>query len=108
MIISFDNKKLREVCEDHTVAIRECGIEVAQQLQNRLTDLIVAQNILQLPAVKPKYLTDITPFHFSLDLCLGKCLFLVANNVKLELSNTNLPIWENINRIKVLNIDTCK
>lgn len=45
MIIAFETKRLRAICEDETVASKAFGPNVARTLQQRLADLRAADTI---------------------------------------------------------------
>jgi len=49
--ITFQENKVRAMCEKRKVADRELGTLVAEALRARLTDLIAAQRIEDLPVV---------------------------------------------------------
>ena len=54
MIIAFDTKKLREICEDDAVAVKELGSPAAEALRQRLADLRAAESISDLLVGNPR------------------------------------------------------
>ncbi|GAA4421282.1 hypothetical protein GCM10023169_13990 [Georgenia halophila] len=54
MIIAFETKWLREVCEDGAVAVKELGSPAAEALQQRLADLRAAERISDLIVGNPR------------------------------------------------------
>jgi len=54
MIIAFDSKKLREICEDDAVAVKELGSPAAEALRQRLADLRAAESIRDLLVGNPR------------------------------------------------------
>lgn len=53
MIIAFETKRLREICEDDAVAINELGTSVAEALKQRLADVRAAESISDLIVGSP-------------------------------------------------------
>lgn len=53
MIIAFETRRLREICEDGAVAVTELGSPAAEALQQRLADLRAAESITDLVVGNP-------------------------------------------------------
>jgi proteic killer suppression protein len=68
MEISFKDKKLKELCEQESVAQRELGKNMARKLKARLADLIAAANVTELQAGRPHPLKGDRAGQFALDL----------------------------------------
>lgn len=54
MVIAFATKRLRDICEDGAVAVKELGSPVAEALQERLADLRAAASIDDLIVGSPR------------------------------------------------------
>lgn len=71
MEIRFRNKKLREVCEQRKVAVKQLGPLSANKLQIRLAALEAAGCVSDLVAGRPHELTGQRAGQFALDLSGG-------------------------------------
>lgn len=64
IIVSFQTKKLRVLCEDPQVAVTQLGDDVARLLRARLADLRSADGLFDLPTGNPRVEDE----HYLLDL----------------------------------------
>ncbi|MBP2619114.1 hypothetical protein [Chryseobacterium jejuense] len=102
MIISFQNKKLREICEDNKSAIEHLGIEIVQSLKNRLSDFEAAKNLSEIPLGNPTEFKVDKKVYFTIDLNKKYKLIFVVNNLNLQVSEEF--DWTKITRIKIIDI----
>ena len=99
MIISFQNKKIREICEDDESAIKYLEPEIIQSLKNRLSDLEAAKNMSEIPTGSPsEFLVD-KKVYFTIDLNKKYKLIFVVNNLNLQTSEVS--DWTQVTRIKI-------
>ena len=72
--IQFKNRKMRKLCEDGSVAMRQLGRDSAKQLRARLSDLEAAKNVAELVAGNPHPLKGERAGQFALNLAGGQRL----------------------------------
>lgn len=102
MIISFQNKKIREICEDDESAIKYLEPEIIQSLKNRLSDFEAAKNMSEIPIGNPtEFLVD-KKVYFTIELSKKYKLIFVVNNLNLQTSE--VLDWTKITRIKIIEI----
>ena len=81
MEIRFKDKKLRELCEKRTVAVKNLGDAVARKLGARLADLMAVSNVSELVAGKPHPLKGDRQGQCAMDLAGGwRLVFAPAND----------------------------
>lgn len=100
MIVSFENKEIRQLCENEVSSKRQLGEEFASILQARLSDLEAAVNIYDLIVGNPQevFYNDERCYTIS-----------VSENLKILLSNNDLRNkvdfdWKDIKRVKILKL----
>ena len=71
MKITFRDRKLRRLCEDHRFAQKKLGADCARKLRTRLADLEAASRVSELVAGKPHPLTHDRAGQFALELSGG-------------------------------------
>lgn len=105
MHLSFENKEIRSICEDESMAVNLYGPEVIEKLKNRLTDMIAATTVSEIPPIgNPREIEGNPHTHYVIDLCDGFHICVSANHLKPPLlENGNLD-WPNVSRIKILQI----
>lgn len=104
MLISFDNRKIRKICEDEIEARSEFGIQVSTKLQNRLADLAAAISVTDIIIGNPCELKN-TPYpNYKVDLYNNYILIFAANNVIVSQNGNGSINWSEVNRIKILEI----
>ena len=101
MVISFDDKEIRTICEDSDVAHVKLGSSVAISLQTRLSELIVADTVKDLPAGDPGELNDLC---YKIELSEGNRLVFCSNHVKPPTIDGKIN-WAQVTRIKILKIE---
>ena len=95
------NKSIRQICEDEEFAKKELGEGVASSLQNRLTDLIVANRISEVIVGNPEVVDE----GYRINLSGDFYLFFCANHIEVRLTKDKRVDWSKVNRIKILRID---
>ena len=68
MEISFKDKKLKQLCEQESIALGKFGKNMARKLKARLADLMVVANVTELQAGRPHPLKGDRDGQFALDL----------------------------------------
>lgn len=71
MEIRFKDKRIRELCEQQTVANRKLGADCARKLRIRLSELEAARWVTDLVAGRPHPLSGDRAGQFALDLAGG-------------------------------------
>lgn len=105
MVLAFDSKLLRMVCEQATEAYCRFGPTVAKMLHHRLADLRAATVAKDLVVGQPCVLKSTDGQEMAVDLCEGYRIVFSANhpnNPKLETGDVD---WTNVSRIKILGIE---
>ena len=105
MVLAFDSKLLRAVCEQAAEAYCRFGPTVAKILHHRLADLRAATVAKDLVAGRPRVLKCTGGQKMAVALCEGHRIVFSANhpsNPKLETGDMD---WANVSRIKILDIE---
>ena len=71
MEILFDNKKIRELCENNSKAVKQLGSACARKLRSRLSDLEAVSNVIELVIGNPHPLEGDRLGQFALNLAGG-------------------------------------
>lgn len=104
MLISFDNRKIRKICEDEIEAQNEFGIHVATKLQNRLADIAAAKSVSDIITGNPSEIKN-TPYpNYKVDLYNNYILIFAANNIIIPQFENKSINWSEVDRIKILEI----
>lgn len=103
MEIAFDNRKLREVCENAEVANVEFGTAVVKMLQSRLADIMAVSNVLELITGNPKQMEELEG-GYQVDLYDGYRLCFCANHAKVPTLDDKIN-WAEVSRVKLLKIE---
>lgn len=101
--LAFHSKPLRAICESEAEATREFGEAVADVLRHRLADLCAAKSPNDLPVGRPRALRS-DPTKMCLDLCDGYVVTFCANHPNNPNTPSGPPAWENVSRIRILEI----
>lgn len=102
MIISFQNKKIREICEDDESAIKYLEPEIIQSLKNRLSDFEAAKNMSEIPTGSPAEFLVEKKVYFAIYLNKKYKLIFAVNNLNLQPSE--ISDWAQVTRIKIIEI----
>ena len=101
MIVAFESKALRTVCEDPAKATARFGDVVAVLLRRRLADIRSAQNIFELPAGAPRVEEDL----FRIDVGSQETMLWVQNSQSPPTTETGKLDWTQVHRIKLVSIE---
>ncbi len=101
MIISFENKELRSICENESKAQTKLGLNVAMKLKNRLSDLLAASSVNDLLTGYP---TKIDDDLYKVNLAENYFLLFSSNHTKNPLLESGEINWDEVSRIKILDI----
>lgn len=102
MVISFLNKKIREVCENIESANEYLEPNVIQILNNRLSDFESANNLSEIPTGNIEELREEKNSYFTIELIKNYKLIFVNNCINLD--ESNYLEWVKITRIKITDI----
>lgn len=104
MLISFNNKKIRAICEEEEIAFEEFSEQVVVKLQDRLADIAAANNVLDIIIGNPIEIKIDNISCYKVDLTSNYILTFTANNTNIpKLENGNVD-WSKVNRVKILEI----
>lgn len=104
MDISFETKKLRELCYNGEWANESLGAEIATLLRGRLKDVDAASNIFDLPLGDPHQVLS-----GRKEICVIKLgqlaeLHFIANHNENPRSAEGKIDWEKVSRVKLVAI----
>ena len=105
MELSFEQKSLRDLCEDPSKAERELGQATATTLHARLSDLRAIERISQIPIGNPQIYGDPSGDRMSIDLGNKYKLVFCANHNKLPIAASGFVDWSRVTRIRILGIE---
>lgn len=106
MLLSFDTKSLRALCENEDQARTQLEPIVAEALKRRLADLEAATSIKDLLVGNPRTLPGSNGKEMVLDLSDGFRIVFSANHPKKHMTQDNNLDWGKVTRIKILRIET--
>lgn len=101
MIVAFETKRLRIVCEDTQQASAQYGNRVASQLRGRIADIRSAASVFDLPTGNPRIIAD----QFFIDLGGLATMHWVPNGTSAVPGEDGSIDWERVNRIRLISID---
>lgn len=105
MDISFETRKLREVCENEAEGNRQLGDVVANSLRTRLADCEAASSVAELIAGRPRDLGDAT---MSLELEGDRFLIFAVNHETVPATSDGRVDWAKVYSVRVLKIEAKK
>ena len=103
MIIAFETKRLREICEDDAVAVNELGSPAAKALQQRLADLRAAETIRDLIVGSPR-VSGIDDAILTITLTPTAHTIWSANHVSPPRDEAGRIDWMRTRRVRLLEI----
>ncbi len=104
MEIKFSNQKLQKICENQRSANRELGQSSAKKLRTRISDIIAAQNVFDLPAGNPHQLKGNRIGQYSLSLSDGKRLVFIPANNPTPLDDDDSIDWSRVTKVCIIEI----
>lgn len=101
MEISYQNKKLRELCERRVVTEKKLGPNSARKLMLRLQALEAATRVTDLTGGNPHPLVGDREGEFSLDLANGRRLTFVPTQVPHPTKADGSIDWKQITAVTI-------
>lgn len=102
MEINFKDKKLKDLCEQQSLAQRKLGTKMAQKLKVRLADLMAASSVSELVAGRPHPLMGDLAGQFALDLVQPQRLVFEPNHEPIPRTEDGGIDWSQVTRINIL------
>jgi hypothetical protein len=102
--LSFDSKELRMVCENSELAINKYGVEVANKLQDRLSDILAANNLADIVVGNPKPIVIDAESFFRFTLVGNVFLNVKCGHVNPPLNSEKQIDWPNVSYVKIISI----
>ena len=96
LLIAFETRKVRELCENLAIAKSRLGNEIAEQLIHRIADIEAAENINDLLVGKPQ----IEGSEVRIDLGNDCGLLLSANHQNNPIDN-GIVDWNKVSYVQV-------
>ena len=103
MVIAFNSKALRLLCENQRRAKAVLGSAKAEKLRHRLADLDSAANVLELVAGNPRPI-ETNPIGMQVDLCDGATVVFEAGHKNPNVDDHGGIQWKDVSRVKILEI----
>lgn len=103
MIVAFETRGLREICEDDSVARKEFGPAIALHLRQRLADIRAATTIFDLPLGNPRTEGE-TGELLIIDLGSISQMTWVVNHPKPHHIEGGLIDWGRVSRVRLIRI----
>lgn len=104
MTVSFEDKQIREICEDQYIAESEIGFSSSIKLHDRLADIVAASSINDLIVGNLKEIQDKNGVIYKIDICELYELVFKSNHIPTQTIVTGPIERININKIKILAI----
>lgn len=104
MLIAFDNRKIRNICEEENEALSELSEQVVIKLKSRLADLAAATSVKDIIVGNPCEIINNSRSDYKIDLCDGYILIFAANHVNNPKMENGSIDWLKVKRIKILEI----
>lgn len=104
MILAFETKRLRALCEDPDKAGAQLGAEVALQLRGRLADLRAATSLSDLLVGNPRLLGTAGEI-LVINLGPQAVMTWTPNHVRARLRPDDMVDWAHVSRIRLLRIE---
>jgi len=104
LIVSFETKELREICELEEEAKARFGNIVALKLQHRLADIFAANNVCDIPVGNPHEVEACRTPTYQISLVENFCIRIVANQKKVPVLENGSVDWNNVMRVKIISI----
>ncbi len=108
MIISFSSRKLEKILSDEKALTRRYGPEQAKKIQQRLVELLAAENLeilRTLPQVRAHELTGNRSGQISLDVKQPFRLLITPDYENPPLKEDGGFDWKRIRKVKVLSVE---
>jgi len=102
MQLAFESQALRAICENERVAVENLGIEVAEALKKRLSDLRAAGSLTDLVAGSPRLLEGGS--RLTLLLANNQKILLVPNHRKAPTAPDGSLDWTRVSRLRLIQI----
>ncbi|MGK7945727.1 MAG: type II toxin-antitoxin system RelE/ParE family toxin [Microcystaceae cyanobacterium] len=102
MKITFKNKKLKKLCENQDLALKQLGKPCTRKLKSRLADLNAAKSVKDLVAGRPHPLKGDGEGLFALDLAGGKRLVFEPSDDPPPLKEDLSINWAKVTAIRIV------
>lgn len=102
MEISYNNKKLKQLCEDKRAMDRQLGTAAARKLRARLSDLDAVARVSDLVVGRPHPLKGDRAGQFSLSLAGGKRLVFAPNHTPVPVKDDGSIDWACVIRVEIV------
>ena len=104
MDLAFDNRRLRELCENESKAQERYGITIALALKNRLSDLEAAEWVEEIPIGRPTEFFDGHESKYRIEITGALFLVLSCAHLKPPRLVDGSINWRKVRKVKVLSI----
>lgn len=101
MVVAFDDKEIRMLCENEGVAENNLG---TSKLKDRLADIFAASTVRDLLVGSPQETEYNSLPAFKVDIDDGLVLYFLPNHVKMPFLQSGQVDWDKVNRVKIVAI----
>lgn len=106
MEISFENKLLRDICEDSEIAEYQFDQQITDVLIARLADLRAASSVRDLLLGNPTLIySQNAQEKYKLDIVKNLALYFISNHLKPPIGSNGMIDWGRVTQIKIINIE---
>ena len=105
MELAFQEKRLRDLCEEESLAREELGEQAANLLMHRIADMRAATSVQDLVAGSPRETKGPTPPLLLISLGDRYRIRIAANHVTNPLTPSGAVEWIKVRRVKIVAIE---
>jgi hypothetical protein len=102
LVLAFDTKPLRDLCESAEIAENVLGAAVANALRRRLADLRAAESARDLVVGHPRPLREDSTHEMVIDIDQDVQLVFRVNHPSPPMTSDGAVDWARVNRVKIL------
>ena len=105
LLVAFESKELRMVCENQELADEKFGAIVSGNLQDRLGDLMAATCIHDILLGNPRQTLIGTVMGYKIELSNAYVLSIIPGHLKPPLNEEGKTDWNKVTRVKIISIE---
>lgn len=104
MVIAFETKKIRQLCESNTKAKIILGNDAAEKLKHRLADLRAVNSVTELIMGNPRQVDHSDYDQYKVSISDDIFIYFKANHNSNPLLPNKDVDWTKVSRIKIVKI----
>ena len=99
MLIAFNSLPLKKICESEKIALKYFDKDTVEKIFNRVSDLLAARNIFELPIGSPRVSSNMCIIDIS-----DEKNIIIKQNYPTKNGKEELYHWKTVQRIKIMRI----